>query len=79
MDLAAGLTRMSWRKYFLVVLLGSPLRIFWLQYILAGVGQAVFNPETISRFFALNPGVLIFSFIYFILAVLVLTKVRIKE
>lgn len=43
MDLAYGLTKISFRKYLLVVLLASPPRILWLQITLAAVGASLTN------------------------------------
>jgi len=40
-DIAAGLSRASFKKYFWAIALASPFRIFWLQYILADVGENV--------------------------------------
>ncbi len=42
LDLGFGLTKISFRKYF-ISLIASPLRIFWVQFILAGVGDALFK------------------------------------
>lgn len=48
LDLAAGLTRMSFRRYFAAVAVGSLPRILWLQLILAGVGRAILTDPLAS-------------------------------
>ena len=62
MDLAYGLTKISFRKYFLVVLFASVPRILWLQIILAAVGASLTNLmdvpgmlKTFSDYFFLHP------------------------
>ncbi len=73
MDVGFGLTQLSFRKYFYAVVLGSPLRIFWLQFVIAGMGEAVFrNPSAMVEYFRDNPAALALSFIY-MLTVVVLT------
>lgn len=73
MDVGFGLTSLSFRKYFYAVVLGSPLRIFWLQFVIAGMGEAVFrNPSAMVEYFRKNPAALALSFIY-MLTVAVLT------
>ncbi|MDD2654840.1 MAG: VTT domain-containing protein [Candidatus Omnitrophica bacterium] len=74
LDLAAGLTKISFSQYILAVILGSPVRIFWLQFILSVLGESVFKkPTLIIEYFNNHPMILIFSFIYalasFILAI----------
>lgn len=77
MDLAAGLTRITFKKYLAAVVLGTPLRIFWLQYILAGVGRNVLsNPLAIADYLLLNKNIFVFSFIYFILVIIVALKIK---
>ena len=73
MDLGFGLTKLPFVKYFLAVVLGSPVRIFWLQFILAGVGEALFKDKAaLVNYLLTNYNVLIFSGFYF-LAVLIIT------
>lgn len=75
MDLGFGLTKLSFIKYFWVVVLGSPARIFWLQFILAGVGEALFKDKAaLVNYLLAHSDVLMFSGIYF-LAVAVMTVV----
>jgi len=77
MDMAAGLTDISFRKYFLVVIVASPLRIFWLQFILAAVGKAALtNFQITSHYLASNKPIFIFTFIYLLLMILVAMKLK---
>lgn len=79
MDMAAGLTRISFRKYLIAAVLGSPLKIFWMQYILAGVGEAILkNPLVAADFFMQHRQVLLFTMIYPVLIIIVLIKFRQK-
>jgi uncharacterized membrane protein YdjX (TVP38/TMEM64 family) len=65
LDIAAGLTKIKFSQYLLAVVLGSPVRIFWLQFILAVLGESVFKkPGLITDYFIQHPGMLIFSFFY---------------
>lgn len=69
-DLFMGLSPVSFRKFILVVILGSPLRIFWLQYILAAIGRNIFQgPQVLVSYILANKGVFLASLIYLILAV----------
>lgn len=80
LDLSAGLTKMSFKKYLLAVVLGSPLRIFWLQFILAGVGKSIFNrPEVLTEYLLRNKAILFSSLIYILLVVVVVQKLKVKD
>jgi len=80
LDLAAGLSRLSFKKYAAAVVLGSPVRIFWLQYILAGVGEAIFKrPEAVAEYLLSNKPVFIASLAYLALVILAAAKIKIKE
>ena len=80
MDLAAGLTKLSLRKYLIVAVLGSPARIFWLQCILATVGKGIFaKPEVMINYLMLNKSAFIFTFVYLVLAIVVLLKLKQKN
>jgi uncharacterized membrane protein YdjX (TVP38/TMEM64 family) len=79
LDLAAGLTKMRFNKYLLAVVLGSPVKILWIQYVLAGVGEGVLkDPNALIEYFNKNPGLMVFSFIYLVLAGMVVYKLRKK-
>jgi len=77
LDLGAGLTRISFMKYLTAVVLGSPLRIFWVQYVLSNVGTDVFNnPYAVTQFFITNKTLFFCSLMYLILVILVAFKIR---
>jgi len=67
LDVLAGLTGIRFRDYFLAALLGSPLRIFWIQYIMVAVGESVFKrPQVLTEYLLQNRFILSLSFVYFI-------------
>lgn len=73
MDLGYGLSRISFRKYFIAIIAVSFLRIYWLQFILAGIGTGLFgNLSSMLNYFNENPRVVQFSAVYFF-AVFVIT------
>ena len=77
LDLAAGLTDISFRRYMAAVAVGSPLRIFWVQYVLAGAGRGIFkNPQALVDYLSLNKAAFAFSFIYLVLVVFVVIKLK---
>ena len=66
MDLGYGLTKVSFRKYFLISLFPTPFRIAWLQYILAVSGFEVLkDPAGMMDFFSEHPQFLKWSGAYF--------------
>jgi uncharacterized membrane protein YdjX (TVP38/TMEM64 family) len=79
LDIAAGLTSMRFRRYFLAVCLGSPLKIFWIQYILYGVGKNVYNLTALVDYFLQNRSLLALSAAYFFLVPLVIIKLKKKS
>lgn len=80
LDLGAGLTKIHFRRYLAAVLLATPLRVFWVQYILTGVGKNIFNnPELLVDYLLQNKALFIFSFIYLVLIILVVFKLRHKD
>jgi len=71
LDLGFGLTKISFKRYFVISLLGSPLRIFWLQFILAGAGEMIFkNPGVVVEYLLENRMVVNWSFFYLVLTFL---------
>ncbi|MCM8771415.1 MAG: VTT domain-containing protein [Candidatus Omnitrophica bacterium] len=77
LDLACGLTKISFRRYLAAAILGSPVRIFWIQYVLSAVGKSVFtNPLALSEYLLQNKAFLFFTIAYFILVILVFLKIR---
>ncbi|MCU0652234.1 MAG: VTT domain-containing protein [Candidatus Omnitrophica bacterium] len=80
LDLAAGLTSISFKKYISAVILGSPLRIFWVQYIIAGVGENILgNPAALTAYLQLNKPLCIISFVYLISIIVVMMKMKFKD
>ena len=80
LDLAAGLTAMPFRRYIIAVSLGTPFKMFWIQYIIYAVGTSVLSdPQVLMNYFLNNKPLLIFSFIYIILVAMVLYKISKKE
>jgi len=43
MDLGFGITKVNFRKYYIVIVAASLPRIFWLQYIMATVGEGMYR------------------------------------
>lgn len=79
LDLGIGLTKIHFKRYLAVALLASPIRIFWVQYTLSVIGRAIFTkPELIAGYLLQNKALLIFSFGYFILIVLLILKLKHK-
>jgi uncharacterized membrane protein YdjX (TVP38/TMEM64 family) len=77
LDLGGGLTKISFRRYLLAVVLGSPLRIFWVQYVLAGVGESVFTkPDALAAYLLANRVLFSFSLIYVLLVILVALRLK---
>jgi uncharacterized membrane protein YdjX (TVP38/TMEM64 family) len=74
LDIAAGLTGISFRRYFYAVLMGSPLKIFWIQNILYGVGKNVYNPRALGEYMLGNKLLLSLSILYIFLIPLVIFK-----
>ena len=80
LDLATGLTNISFGRYLAAVVLGSPLRIFWVQYVLAGAGKSIFNnPWAASEYLMQNKPLFFLSLVYCMLVILVALKIKHKE
>jgi len=72
MDMFMGLSPVSFKKYFWIVFFASPIRIYWLQSILASLGQDVFrSPEKIIYYFLTHKIIFIISLIYVILIIVI--------
>jgi uncharacterized membrane protein YdjX (TVP38/TMEM64 family) len=80
LDLGAGLTKISFKRYFTAILLATPIRVLWVQYILSAVGKNIFSkPEVLAGYFLQNKALFFFSFIYFVLIIAVAFKLRHKD
>ena len=80
LDLGAGLTPISFHKYIAAVILGSPFKIFWLQYIIAGVGEAILNnPKLVVEYFLRNQTIFIYSLVYPLSVLIVGWKIMRKD
>ena len=77
LDLTIGLTNISFKKYLIAVVLGSPIRIFWVQYVLSGVGVGIFSkPYALVEYLMANKTLFGFSFIYLAMVILVAFKIK---
>ena len=80
LDCLVGLTSFSFIQYFVIVVIGSPLRIFWIQYILAGVGIAIFkNPAALLDYMMANKIVFVWSLVYLILVIIVGFRLKFRQ
>ena len=80
MDLAAGLTSMDFRKYLLAAAVGSPVKMFWIEYVLYGVGSSILrDPKAIVTFFLHNQKLMYFSLLYVVLIIMAIFKIRSKD
>jgi uncharacterized membrane protein YdjX (TVP38/TMEM64 family) len=76
LDISFGLSKLPYKKYLLVVLLASPPRIFWIQFILASLKGVSF--ENLIGYFAKNRVIFLLSLLYFIFATIVAFKIKRK-
>jgi uncharacterized membrane protein YdjX (TVP38/TMEM64 family) len=80
LDLAAGLTGISFRKYLAAAVAGSLPRIFWLQFILAAVGKNIFTDfGALVTYLRNHPALLWVNFAYLILIVVVAVKLKRRD
>ena len=80
LDLAAGLTQMPFKRYLAAVIFGSALKIFWIQYIIAGVGKSIFDDfSVVVEYFMANKTLVMLSLIYPALVIVVAFKIRRKD
>jgi uncharacterized membrane protein YdjX (TVP38/TMEM64 family) len=77
LDLGFGLTDIRFGRYLWAALLATPVRVFWIQYILAGVGKGfISHPRLLVDFLLNNRFLYVFSFIYLVLVFIVIFKFR---
>ncbi|MFH0826702.1 MAG: VTT domain-containing protein [Candidatus Omnitrophota bacterium] len=75
LDLAAGLTRLRFRRYLAACILGTPLKTFWIQSILVSVGDNIYkNPYAVAEYFLDHQTLLFLSFLYVLGVILVVFK-----
>ncbi len=75
LDLASGLTNMPFRKYLIAVIFGTPIKMFWIQYIIYSVGKSIFNDPAVLMEYFLNHKILLFiGFGYIILIIMAVVK-----
>lgn len=67
-DLAAGLSPITFSTYLTAIIIAAPIRTFWLQYIIAGVGESFLMPGAMNKYFLSHPGVLYASFGYVVVS-----------
>jgi uncharacterized membrane protein YdjX (TVP38/TMEM64 family) len=59
LDMAVGLTGIPFVRYLLAVIIGTPVKTFFIQYVLAELGFSVFkDPAAMVTFMAGHPAVL---------------------
>ena len=76
LDLAAGLTRIRFRRYLAACALGTPLKIFWIQSILVAVGDNIYkNPYAVAGYLMDHRRLLFLSFLYLLGVILVVLKI----
>ena len=63
-DLAFGLTRVSLKKYILICAVGSPLRIFVIQFFLAVGLDTVMNPFKLQAYLSRHPHIYVLVMVY---------------
>lgn len=80
LDLAYGLTAVSFQKYLVVSAVALPVRIFWVQFVVAALGGAVFDIPRAMAYFESNMAALWLSFLYLILSAtaVILLRRRLK-
>lgn len=76
LDLAYGLSSVTFRKYLLVSAFALPVRIFWVQFVLAAMGGAIFDIPRAMAYFEQNILALWLSFLYLALSALAVLFLR---
>lgn len=80
LDLASGLTSIRFRKYLIAVIFATPIKIFWIQYIIYSVGKSIFSDPAVLMEYFLNHKILLFlSFGYIILIIMAFVKMFRKD
>jgi uncharacterized membrane protein YdjX (TVP38/TMEM64 family) len=72
LDIGAGLTAIPFSRYMLAVVFGTPIKTFWIQYILRKVGEGLYqNPSVLVQLFLQNKQLLLVNFVYLLLMIFV--------
>ena len=79
LDMGCGLSKISFAKYFSIVLIATPFRLFLFQYLLTLGFETVRNPSKLAEHFLENPWVLWMNFLYLVGAATVLFVLRRKK
>ncbi|MEJ2111047.1 MAG: VTT domain-containing protein, partial [Acidobacteriota bacterium] len=78
LDLAYGLTSVPLRKYLAVSAIAMPVRIFWIQFVVAALGGAVFDITRAMAYFEQNRAALWLSFLYLMVSIIIVVCLRRK-
>ncbi len=78
MDIAAGVSSIRLRRYMVAVLIATPLRVLWLQVVLAAVGESAFDPFVMAQYLQGHPFLVVVTFAYTVLMCIVAAKLRNK-
>ncbi len=71
-DLAYGLTSIKFPRYLIPASIATIPRIYWLQYILADLGMALFKkPSSVQEYIMQNSFFIRFSMVYFASVVII--------
>lgn len=74
LDVSFGLSKVSFRKYMVAVLLASLPRIFFIQFLLAAVKEVSFSK--MSAYFMTQPLVLWIFFFYYVISFIIALRLR---
>jgi len=76
LDISFGLSKLPLKKYILIVILASLPRIFWIQFILAGMKG--FSVNAAVSYFNQNNAVFFLSLVYFVITLIVAFRTKKK-
>jgi uncharacterized membrane protein YdjX (TVP38/TMEM64 family) len=76
LDISFGLSKLPLKKYIVIVILASLPRIFWIQFILAGIKG--FSMNAAIAYFNQNNIVFFLSLAYFVLTLIVAFRIKKK-
>lgn len=80
LDMAAGLTRIPFRRYLLAVALGTPVKTFFIQYVLSSVDVAVLkDPSRMVVFMSENPKMMLAGIGYVVLMAAAVFKIAVTS